>query len=60
MNIREPNSKFVKIVCPKCKNKQIIFGKSSTKIDCLVCNKTLAKPTGGKTNIKVKILEILE
>ena len=55
----EPTSKFVKVRCPKCKNEQIIFGKVSTKVECLVCNKTLAEPTGGKSKIKSKILEVL-
>ena len=56
----EPSSKFVKVRCPKCKNEQIIFGKSATEIKCLVCGKVIADPTGGKTNIKARILEVLE
>ena len=55
----EPTSKFVKVRCPKCKNEQIIFGKVSTTVECLVCNKPLAEPTGGKSRIKSKILEVL-
>ena len=55
----EPTSKFVKVMCPKCKNEQIIFGKISTTVECLVCSKTLAEPTGGKSKIKSKILEVL-
>ena len=58
--IKEPNSKFIKLRCPKCKNEQIIFGKSATKVNCLVCDKVIAEPTGGKTKIKARILEILE
>jgi len=57
---REPTSKFIKVRCNKCKNEQIIFGKASTKITCLVCGAPLAEPTGGKTNIKARILEVLE
>ncbi len=56
----DSNSKFVKVRCPKCKNEQIIFGKSATLIKCLVCDKVIAEPTGGKTNIKARILEVLE
>ena len=55
----EPTSKFVRVRCPKCKNEQIIFGKVSTMVECLVCNKSLAEPTGGKSRIKSKILEVL-
>ncbi|MBI4453016.1 30S ribosomal protein S27e [Candidatus Woesearchaeota archaeon] len=58
--IREPTSKFIKIRCPKCKNEQITFGKSSIDVKCLVCNKQLVAPTGGKSRIKARILEVLD
>jgi len=58
--IQEPSSKFVKVRCPKCKNEQIIFGKASTEVRCLVCDKVLAEPIGGKSKIKSRILEVLE
>ncbi len=57
--ISEPRSRFVKVRCPKCKNEQIIYGKPATKIDCLVCQKSLAEPSGGKGKIKARILEVL-
>lgn len=60
MKLREPTSKFVKVRCPKCKNEQIIFGKTSSEIKCLVCAKVLAEPTGGKSKVKARILEVLE
>lgn len=60
IKIREPTSKFIKIRCPKCKNEQITFGKTATKVDCLVCGKTLAEPTGGKSRVKARILEVLD
>ncbi|MBS3107373.1 30S ribosomal protein S27e [Candidatus Woesearchaeota archaeon] len=55
----EPNSKFIKVSCPKCKNEQIIFGKASTIVKCLVCEKALSVPRGGKGIVKAKILEVL-
>ena len=58
--MEEPTSKFIKVRCPKCKNEQIIFGKSATRINCLVCDKVLADSTGGKSKIKSRILEVLE
>lgn len=58
--IKIPTSKFIKIRCPKCKNEQIIFGKTSTIIKCLVCEKVIAEPTGGKSKVKARILEVLE
>ncbi len=59
MEIKEPTSKFIKIRCPKCKNEQVGFGKSSTVVKCLVCGKSLIEPTGGKSRIKARILEVL-
>ena len=60
VKIKEPVSKFVKVRCPKCKNEQIIFGKASSEVKCLVCGKVLAEPLGGKSKIKSRILEVLE
>lgn len=57
---RELVSKFVKVRCSKCKNEQVVFGKSSTGVDCLVCGKNLTQPTGGKSKIMDRILEVLE
>ena len=60
MKIKEPESKFIKVRCIKCKNEQIIFGKPSTKVKCLVCGKPIVEPTGGKGLVKARILEVLE
>jgi small subunit ribosomal protein S27e len=53
-------SKFIKVRCSKCKNEQIIFGSASQVVMCLVCNKELAYPTGGKARISARVLEVLE
>ncbi|MBS3149047.1 30S ribosomal protein S27e [Candidatus Woesearchaeota archaeon] len=58
--MRETSSKFIKIQCPKCKNEQILFGKASTLVVCLICGKELAAPTGGKSAVKARVLEVLE
>jgi len=55
---RMPSSKFLKVKCPDCENVQVIFDHPSTVVKCLVCGRTLAEPTGGKGNIKAKILEV--
>ncbi len=60
MRKKELTSKFVKLRCNKCKNEQIIFGKPSSKIKCLVCDNLLAEPTSGKGKIRSQILEVLE
>ena len=56
----EPESKFIKLRCPKCKNEQIVFGKSSTTVKCLVCDKVIAEPSGGKSKVKARVLEVLQ
>ncbi len=58
--MEEPTSKFVKIRCPKCKNEQVMFGKASSTVKCLVCGKILAEPKGGKAKVKARVLEVLE
>mgnify|MGYP006282499005 CR=1 FL=1 len=58
--VKEPTSKFIKLRCPKCKNEQICFGKTASKVNCLVCEKPLLEPTGGKAKVKARILEVLE
>ena len=60
VKVLEPTSKFVKVRCPKCKNEQIIFGKVSTEVACLVCSKPLADPTGGRSRLKARVLEVLD
>ncbi len=54
-----PRSSFVKVRCIKCKNEQIIFGNVSSSVKCLVCDTTLATPTGGKSQVSGHILEVL-
>jgi small subunit ribosomal protein S27e len=54
------NSKFIKVRCAKCKNEQIIYGNASQVVKCLVCGKELAYPTGGKSKISGRVLEVLE
>ncbi|MFH1364628.1 MAG: 30S ribosomal protein S27e [Candidatus Aenigmatarchaeota archaeon] len=50
-------SKFVKVKCEKCKNEQMIFERAASVVTCLVCDEVLANPTGGKADIKAKIIK---
>lgn len=56
----EPKSRFLKVKCNDCENEQVIFGCASTNVNCQVCGRTLAEPTGGKAIIKTQIIEVLE
>ena len=58
--LKESTSKFIKVRCPKCKNEQIIFGRASTNVKCLICAKIIAEPTSGKSRVKARVLEVLE
>ncbi len=53
-------SKFVEVVCARCGNKQVVFGKASTRVKCLKCNKLLLKNRGGKSKIKSAVSEVLD
>lgn len=52
-----PKSKFYRVACKKCKNTQIIFNKAATLVRCQKCGEILAVPTGGKAEIRGKILK---
>lgn len=56
----ETKNKFIRIRCDKCKNDQITFSKATTKVNCLVCGKPMVEPTGGKAEIKARILEAFD
>ncbi|HDN83535.1 MAG TPA: 30S ribosomal protein S27e [Candidatus Altiarchaeales archaeon] len=56
----ETRSKFLRVKCKSCGNEQIIFDRASTMVKCLVCEKVLAEPRGGKARIYAEILETLE
>ena len=57
--VQSPKSRFLKVVCLKCKNEQIIFNKATKDVTCLVCGNILAEATGGMSIIKSKILKVL-
>ena len=54
------DARFIEVECKDCSNKQIIFLKPATKVDCLACGSTLATPTGGKADIKGEVVGVVE
>jgi len=58
-NAPKTNSKFLKISCPRCDKKHVIYGRATLKIKCEKCNKLLIKSSGGKSQIRAKVRKIL-
>ncbi|MBL7170248.1 MAG: 30S ribosomal protein S27e [Candidatus Aenigmarchaeota archaeon] len=58
MITKQPTSKFLEVICSKCKNEQTIFNKTSRQVTCLVCGNILAEPTSGKSVIKARIVKV--
>jgi len=57
MDKKISRSKYLAVKCD-CGNEQIIFGNVKSEVKCLMCKKTLAKPTGGKSIIFGKIMKV--
>ncbi len=55
----ESKGRFLKIICSRCKNDQVVFGKASTRVKCVKCNKLLDKNGCGKAQVKTLITEVL-
>ncbi len=51
------SGKFLRVRC-KCKNEQVIFEKPASAIKCLVCKEVIAVPSGGRADIRAKVLGI--
>ncbi|MDY6789000.1 MAG: 30S ribosomal protein S27e [Candidatus Nanohaloarchaea archaeon] len=57
MDDAKPRSKFLKVKCGECGNEQDIFDRPSREVKCTVCDETLASNTGGKAEIRAKVLK---
>lgn len=57
--LKESESKFLRVRC-ECKNEQVIFSKAASTVNCLVCNKPMAKPTGGAAEVTGRVLDVLQ
>lgn len=51
---------FYRVECPECGNEQVVYGKSSTVVECAECGETLATPTGGKAAFAGEVVEAVE
>jgi ribosomal protein S27E len=51
-------SKFLSVECNKCHKKSVVFGNATKQVLC-ECGEVLVEPTGGKSSVNAKILEVL-
>ena len=58
LNQRRGN--FLRVKCLDCDNEQIIFDRAASIVQCIICGKTLVKPSGGKSRIYANINEVLK
>ena len=56
---KQSKSKFLRVVCPRCKKNKTIFGKSSTLVKCENCNYLLLETKGGKSRIRAPVKEVM-
>jgi small subunit ribosomal protein S27e len=59
-SIAPVHARFVKVACPDCSHKQILFARTSTQVSCATCGKTLAEPRGGRALLHGEILDELQ
>jgi len=52
--------KFVKVMCNKCNNVQVIYGRASSLVKCLKCSAILAEPKSSKAKIKARVLSVIK
>ncbi len=57
---RENRSTFINVKCPDCEHEQLIFDKASSVVDCIICGRVLARPSGGKARIEAEVLSVVE
>ncbi|MFH0816692.1 MAG: 30S ribosomal protein S27e [Methanobacteriota archaeon] len=59
MSEQPATNKFAKVKCKDCGNEQIIFLRASTDVNCVVCGSSVAKPTGGKAELKGEVVGVV-
>jgi small subunit ribosomal protein S27e len=59
MSDEASSGKFVKVKCKDCGNEQVIFIRASTPVNCVVCGSSVAKPTGGKAELKGEVVGVV-
>lgn len=56
----DTRSKFLRVKCTDCGNEQIVFNCCASQVKCLVCEKILGSPRGGKTVFEAEVVEAVD
>lgn len=57
--VQMTKSKYMRVICRKCKSDQMLYNKVATVVKCNKCGTVLAEPTGGEARIYGKVVEVL-
>jgi small subunit ribosomal protein S27e len=57
--VQMPKSKYMRVICKKCKSDQMLYNKIASVVKCNKCGAVLAEPTGGQARILAKVVEVL-
>jgi len=57
--VQMPKSKFMRVICRKCKSDQMLYNKIASVVKCNKCGAVLAEPSGGEARIHAKVVEVL-
>lgn len=60
VKVASEGARFVKVACPDCSHKQILFARASTVVSCATCGTTLAEPVGGRARLHGEVLDELQ
>ena len=57
--IPRPSSRFLRVKCTNCESEQVVFSHVTREVKCRTCGEVLAKPTGGKCEIRGSVMAVL-
>ncbi len=55
--VPKPSSKFLRVECSECNEKQVVYSHASTAVTCNSCGNALATPTGSLAQIHGSIVD---
>ena len=52
ISIPEPSSRFNKVDCNECGERQVVYSHATTTTTCNSCGNVISEPTGSRADIK--------